>query len=339
MEPTSSSRRPPGADWGTGRRGLLRGGWAQALKASAAVAGLLFLSLSFAPDAQARMGCSYAGAPTNRLTVTADRGAFGEIYRRGSEIMVGESLEHPRLCSGGEPTVLNTDTIKVVTRGGFSFVELDLGGGAFGPGATPEADGASEVEIVFSGRGAFASVRGTSRADEFHWGPGGVQAGLNLNPRNSGDQDVDVTVRGRFSFLVAVGAAGDDTIIPAPGGVGPNEAGVFSDGGTGNDLLIAPPSGGGTLEGGPGKDRLIGGSDFLGDNLDGGSGNDRVVGGAGPDVIKGGRGRDLLSGGRGRDRINSRDSTRDRVRCGPGRDRVKADRRDRLGGCEAIRRR
>ena len=313
-------------------------GWALAVKASAAVAGLLFLSVSFASDAQARMRCSYAGAPTNLLTVTADQDALGEIYRRGSEIAVGEFLERPRLCSGGEPTVFNTDTIKVVFRAGLSFVDLDLRGGAFGPGATPEAEGASEIEIEFSGRGAFASVRGTSRADEFHWGAGGVQPGLNLNPRSAGDQDVDVTVGNIDDLLAAEGAAGDDTIIPAPGGAGPNEDGVFSEGGTGDDLLIAPPNGGGAIEGGPGNDRLIGSRDLLGDDLDGGSGTDRVFGGAGPDMIKGGRGRDLLSSERGRDRINSRDSTRDRVRCGPGRDRVKADRKDRLGRCEVIRR-
>jgi len=28
-----------------------------------------------------------------------------------------------------------------------SFVDLDLSGGAFAPGATPEAEGASEIEI------------------------------------------------------------------------------------------------------------------------------------------------------------------------------------------------
>jgi len=313
----------------------LRGGWLLALKASAAVAGLLFLSVSFAPDVQARMRCSYAGAPTNLLTVTADRDAPGETYRRGSEIMAGGFFERPRLCSGGEPTVFNTDTIKAVMGGESSYIDLDLGGGAFGPGATPEADGVSEIEIVFSGREAFPSVVGTSRADEFHWGPGGVHAGLNLNPRSSGDQDVDVTVRGRFSFIIAEGASGDDTIIPAPGGLFPND-GVDSEGGPGNDLLIAPPNAWAFLEGGPGKDRLTGGR--FGDFLDGGAGNDRVVGGAGPDVIKGGRGRDLLSGGRGPDRINSRDSARDRVRCGAGRDRVKADRKDRLRGCEVIRR-
>jgi hypothetical protein len=47
--------------------------------------------------------------------------------------------------------------------------------------------------------------------------------------------------------------------------------------------------------------------------------------------------RDRLNGRRGRDRLNSRDGFRDRVKCGPGRDRVRADRRDLIAAnCEAV---
>jgi hypothetical protein len=56
----------------------------------------------------------------------------------------------------------------------------------------------------------------------------------------------------------------------------------------------------------------------------------------------------MVFGGPGRDTINSgadvpggdpRDSARDQIGCGPGRDRVTADGKDRLRGCERIRRR
>jgi Ca2+-binding RTX toxin-like protein len=310
----------------------------------AAVASLLLVGASFAPAAEARMRCSYSGPPQNLLTVTADRGALGEIIRRGDEIVVREFLERPSPCQGGVPTVLNTDTISVLVRGVAPAVDVLLGGGPFAPGATPETEGASEIEIEFRGNEALGYVRGTVRGDEFHWGPGpGDHAGLNLNAQDAGDQDVDVTVRGP-AFLVAVGARGNDTIVPTPGAPFPNE-GVFSAGGQGDDRLIAPRNTGGILEGGAGDDVLIGGR--RGDFLLGGDGNDRLRGVRGGDLIAAGRGRDLIFGGPGRDSINSgahlpglvpRDSARDRIRCGAGRDRVTADRQDRLRGCEVIRR-
>ncbi len=63
------------------------------LKGTAAAAGLLLLGVSFAPDAQARTRCSYAGPPTNVLTVTLSRDSLGVIKRRGLEITASEFLE------------------------------------------------------------------------------------------------------------------------------------------------------------------------------------------------------------------------------------------------------
>src|ERR671911_3076720 len=281
----------------------------------AAVAGVFLLGGSFTPDAAARMRCSYSGAPENLLTVTTDRDSLGEVTRSGEvttsgqEIFVMEFGEFPSRCRGGVPTVLNTDTIKVLSRGGLDFVDVPIGRGPFAPGATPELEGASEIEIEFEFEAnfSFAGVVGTRRADEIHWGPGpGNHPGLNLNPGDAGDRDVDVTVRGLGAFLIANGAAGNDTIVPAPGAPFPND---------------------GVLPGGRQDE-----------NLSGGGGTDRLRSAGGPDSLRPGAGRDLVFGGPGRDRVNSRDSHRDRVRCGAGRDRVKADRRDRLRGCEVVRR-
>jgi hypothetical protein len=94
--------------------------------------------------------------------------------------------------------------------------------------------------------------------------------------------------------------------------------------------------------GGPYGDRLYGGrgNDVLrgrggGDVLDGGRGRDAVFGDTGADRMTGGPGRDRLVGGRGADRIRARDGQVDLVNCGPGRDRVLADRRDRINrNCE-----
>ena len=311
--------------------------------ASAAGVSLAVLGGWGAVPARASTRCSYSGPPDNSLSIKADGGAYSYIRREGDAIVVGEYEKPASQCAGGAPTVFNTDTIRLVYRGPFSDVDILLGGGPFAPGATPEAEGASEIEIELSGE-LHASVLGTSHTDEFHWGPGGpYRPGLNLNPRDSGDRDVDVTLQtklAKLASLVAKGLGGDDTIIPTPGATfSRSNAGIWSQGWGGDDYLVAPRNGGGILEGLGGDDVLIGGK--LGDDLIGGRGNDRLVGGGGPDRIdlfEGARGRDLILAGPGRDQINSRDSDRDQVRCGPGRDTVGADNHDRLRGCEVIRR-
>jgi hypothetical protein len=87
--------------------------------------------------------------------------------------------------------------------------------------------------------------------------------------------------------------------------------------------------------------RLVGtkGADVLrgtsrSDRLSGGGGRDTIQGRGGADCLTGGGGRDRISGGAGNDVINARDGQVDTVSCGPGRDTVRADRRDRLSGCE-----
>ena len=100
------------------------------------------------------------------------------------------------------------------------------------------------------------------------------------------------------------------------------------------------------LTGGAFGDRLLGlaGDDVLigraGDDcLSGGRGNDRLRGLPGDDRLNGGHGKDTLGGGRGNDIIDSRDGRRETVRCGKGcNDRVRADRSDKLIGCEHVRR-
>ena len=82
--------------------------------------------------------------------------------------------------------------------------------------------------------------------------------------------------------------------------------------------------------------RGLGGDDVLrglasADRLDGGTGADRIVGGAG---------RDTILGGAGDDDIDARDGQVDVIRCGAGKhDRVRADKGDRVSGCERVTRR
>jgi Ca2+-binding RTX toxin-like protein len=73
--------------------------------------------------------------------------------------------------------------------------------------------------------------------------------------------------------------------------------------------------------------------------LSGHAGKDRLSGGVGNDTLTGGKGRDKVNAGTGNDKVNSRDKRRETVRCGKGkRDRVTADRSDRLIGCDNVRR-
>ena len=124
----------------------------------------------------------------------------------------------------------------------------------------------------------------------------------------------------------------------------------------GNDILLAL-AGDDNLLGGPGKDIVLGGSlasalggdkNLVGgrgnDVIGGGNGSDNVVGGAGNDLMSDGtvehdHSQDILSGGAGKDVIIAANSPafEDIVTCGPGFDRVLADRKDVVApDCERV---
>ncbi len=120
-------------------------------------------------------------------------------------------------------------------------------------------------------------------------------------------------------------------------------------GSSGNDTIVGT-NGADAINGGAGNDRISGGSGN--DKLSGGTGNDIVNGDAGNDRITGGGGNDALVGGSGNDFFDARDSARnagrfsrlaqrakakDSVNCGKGKDRVKADRNDKVAkNCEIV---
>jgi hypothetical protein len=147
--------------------------------------------------------------------------------------------------------------------------------------------------------------------------------------------------------------AGDDTVegfqgqdcIDADAGNDTVDGGDASDkllGGPGNDKLRGQGEHD-KLFGGPGRDVLDGGP---GRNmLAGGSGNDRLLGGrdadqlfgeGGKDRIVAGGGRNRIDGGAGNDSIEARNGQVDVIRCGRGRDIVRADRKDKLSDCERV---
>ncbi|HSL01336.1 MAG TPA: hypothetical protein VK869_13460 [Rubrobacteraceae bacterium] len=107
-----------------------------------------------------------------------------------------------------------------------------------------------------------------------------------------------------------------------------------------------------TLNGGPGDNRLIGSNGR--DQISGGGGDDFIKGLRSRDVLNGGAGNDTIiagprhesaldtvTGGKGNDRIRvrNRPAAKDVVDCGSGFDRVRADRKDVLSGCNRVTRR
>ena len=145
-----------------------------------------------------------------------------------------------------------------------------------------------------------------------------------------------------------LGAGGNDTLL--------GNAGADSLFGGGEDDKLDGGDGADKLDGGTGNDRLTGGAgdDRLGgtagsDKLSGGAGNDLLSGGTGEDTLDGGTGNDRLNGGTrvnrykggsGNDAINARNGRVETVDCGSGRrDSATVDRRDRVRGCERIKRR
>lgn len=136
-----------------------------------------------------------------------------------------------------------------------------------------------------------------------------------------------------------VGTPGNETLVGTNG-----RDALYGLGG--NDTLIGRP-GADCLFGGAGRDVLRGGAGS--DQLRGGGGNDRLLGGPrqdtlwggpGNDTLNGGNGKDVIRGGPGNDRINAIDRKPDRIVCGPGIDRVRADKKDKVGrNCEVVTRR
>ncbi|MGH2947940.1 MAG: Ig-like domain-containing protein [Solirubrobacteraceae bacterium] len=190
----------------------------------------------------------------------------------------------------------------------------------------------------FTGTAARESITGSTFGDRIRGGGGrDFIAGLSgddcLNGQGGQDQlegdTGDDTLLGGPAEDRLFGGSGRDTLR---GGKGPDHL----RGSSGNDRLFGN-TGRDLLDGGSNRDVLRGGKGR--DRLRGGTGRDRLFGGAKGDRLEGGDGRNVLSGGRGKDRIFAVNGKRDTIRCGPGRDRVQADRVDRVAGdCQRVRR-
>ncbi|MDP9384854.1 MAG: hypothetical protein M3P50_06430 [Actinomycetota bacterium] len=224
---------------------------------------------------------------------------------------------------------------RVVYGARTAAVRVDLAAG--NGGEAGETDQLVSLEFASGGSGADLLI-GTAAENELRGGDGDDR----IDGRG-GDDDLD---GGLGDDLVDGGAGedrleGDPSFLPFDMEEVPFGADVLR-GGRGDDEL-SDHGGGDDLAGGSGDDELSGGGDDPA-RLSGGAGADELAGGYGPDRVLGGPGRDRIdaragadrvSAGPGRDTIRAKDGSADRVDCGSARDRVvRADRRDRLRGCE-----
>jgi dipeptidyl aminopeptidase/acylaminoacyl peptidase len=195
------------------------------------------------------------------------------------------------------------------------------------------------------------------------WSPDGRQIAFQsdrLNGGGNGNRDLVVMPAGggNVTRVLAGDSSGSDYqpswgIVPPPPSLigtpgndllnGTSKDDVMK--GLGGDDIINALQGNDSVDGGDGKDKLTGseGNDKLtggrgNDTLIGATGKDKLNGGAGNDKLDGGPGPNTYSGGAGNDTINSANGKRETVSCGSGRDSVRADRSDRVKGCEKVRR-
>lgn len=161
--------------------------------------------------------------------------------------------------------------------------------------------------------------------------------------------DGNDTLRGTDKGESIYGQAGDDT-IDAGAGNDDLDGGPGADslhGGAGTDsvsyststpVTVAIDGRGGDGAAGEGDDVDTDVEDLFGadgdDKLAGSRSRNTIDGGGGDDRIDGGAGEDALLGGPGEDTISARDSTRDRIDCGPGLDTVIVDTLDVVTECE-----
>lgn len=281
--------------------------------------------------AVAMAACTVA-APAGAATITAPK-----YYSEGDD----ETLRTLRYAgNGGE-----RNTVRVSKAGPGTLLFTDSSASKIEVRDTPDCRKQSLRSVICRPDGDVSDMA-------FWLGPGNDRLqvstrrtrGFILSIFVSGGSGDD-TVRSRFEARID-GESGDDRISVRTG----DEELETITGGSGDDLL----AGGWRLDGGLGDDTLR-----RAQFLEGGPGNDNLFAVAEGSFFRGGPGHDLLVGGEGastlgplpgspseygagpgNDRLDTVNGTgRDSpIDCGKGRDRIRADPRDRLWRCEIVER-
>ena len=254
---------------------------------------------------------------TATINVAVGNGETATIGRSGDAITLNATP-----CDVAA-TVSTTDTVAVTATGTPTEVGIDLSGGPFAPGVTPETDGGtSEIEFQVNLPSGTPIVRITGSTGDDHVVVG--SAGINLNATEA-VADVDVTIVGTPAIFLQGGDGADVLSVVGGTAEGSPVAGVSLRGDAGDDLLFAGlgPS---SLEGGDGTDTLdysavtqVGRADLGAgatlhvdgsidtlatiENLTGSPGDDTIIGDAGDNVLRGEGGNDTIDGGEGNDQL------------------------------------
>jgi hypothetical protein len=234
------------------------------LIAGAAIAGAVAVAVP--ATASAASTCEYN--TSNKNVLIDDRSGPNplRIVRAGDLIAFSDGPGAPRFCTvpdqSGVATVNNTERIAIFRAGNdmSGGVNVDLSGGPLAPGAIPETDGQSEVEVQISDTGKISDPMDFTNALTV---TGSLQADIITASRNGHvnfgtDADIDIRTFKPLEAIVKAGA-GDDILFAG----GP---------------VPAPPPGfrleAVTLNGQGGKDTVVGSSEF--NRLIGGDGDDRL---------------------------------------------------------------
>lgn len=249
------------------------------LFAAGVAAGLL--ALGGAATASATVSCSY-NSSSKQLTLTSTGFEEGiAVRQQGQNILVtNDVMMKPLGCSGGSPTVTNTDSIHMTGAGTSPFVYFDLRKGYLAPGVEVESDD-PEIELVTEWTDGFFGMGGSNGPDEFRFGHTLGNLG-----KVDGDADPDFTLGSSQNVLVR-GGRGKDVISGRGGGTLANP-------------LDIPMN----IQGEAGGDKLTGGDDI--DFIDGGGGKDKISAGAGKDeIFVTGGGRDKVKCGDDKDKVEA----------------------------------
>ena len=254
-----------------------------------AVAAALVLAMPGSADATTT--CDYSAAGKLLSIDMPAAGDDARISRAGSDIVIRDGDQATVACTGGAPTVTNTDAISAFNQPGGELNALRiLQPGSFAPGATPEA-GDDEIEIFVNLNDAENSGvslqggSGSSGGESIRFGGNGI----NLNATAAEDQpDADVFLN-NVPRVGALGGDGADT-FGAQGGAG-------TGGALTNGVVFLGEDSADVLTGGEGNDVLFGGRGN--DALHGMGGSDELLPGPGDETIDGGAGTDMASFGDG----------------------------------------
>jgi hypothetical protein len=241
----------------------------------AAVAGV---AIGAVPALASASPCTYN--PTQKVASVVDSSGLSQlrIGVNGNMIFTRDGGNAPLNCVGGGTvaTTTNTDRIAVFaqSKSASDGVVLDQARGAFAPGATPEADGNSEIELALSGNSGHLSVFGTPGDDVMR--VAGPFRAPSVSVLGFGsDEDDDVTFAASDVSLVGgdgadflsgqgYGQLRDATTLPLgfSGGAGDDviEGGLAVDhfsGNAGNDSLRTNDGNPELVSGGPGVDTAV----------------------------------------------------------------------------------